>query len=405
MNESELRALLDKLEASRLPLHDNLHFFTWLVIVGLAVDLVVILIEFWDDWKEYKRARIHGYSPIRPSFVLLAFGFLGTALIVLGVRGELRVDVQLTKLETDIKVANDQLLSLIITEAGDAKQSATIANDAATKAKDASVSAVSTANGARLEANKVSGRAAELTQKLAEDERSVTELEAKRLELEKSLVNLAVCTAPRVIPQWFMANSPEGGMPLQKTALDPLRPYKGWQFALEYIPFDGEARRAAVNIDAALTAAGWNRTKLAVVDGINYGVEVRSYLSPKLPGYWGSVDAGEVLIDFLHSYNWEATPGLASDTDPDIPPNGIKIRVGPYPAVSFVSPPATKEINAAIEQRIRESEEMRKKDEEKRLEHATPEERARFEEFRNKREQEDKRHQNVCQSLDSLLPR
>ena len=135
MNESELRALLNNLEASRLPLHNELHYFTWLVIVGLAIDLIVILKEFWDDWKEYVHAQTCGYLPTRPSVVLLAFGFLGTVLIVAGVAGESHVDVKVAKLETDIKTANDQLLGLIIKEAGDAATSAKSAHEAADATK------------------------------------------------------------------------------------------------------------------------------------------------------------------------------------------------------------------------------------------------------------------------------
>jgi hypothetical protein len=127
MDESALRTLLNSLEACRSSLHRLLHVFTWFVVVGLGFDLFVIIKEFRDDWKEFRYGQIHRYDihlPERPSISLVVLGLLGTALIVFGVAGELYVDVKAGKIETQIREANDNLLSLIIQEAGDAKTSA-----------------------------------------------------------------------------------------------------------------------------------------------------------------------------------------------------------------------------------------------------------------------------------------
>ena len=127
MDESALRTLLNNLDASRSSWHGLLHVFTFLVIVGLGFDLFVIIKEFWDDLKEFRYGQVHPHEihlPKRPSASLLVLGLIGTALIVIGVWGELYVDVKVAKVETDIRAANDALLGIIIQEAGDAKTSA-----------------------------------------------------------------------------------------------------------------------------------------------------------------------------------------------------------------------------------------------------------------------------------------
>jgi len=115
-----------------LALRTLLNIFTWFVVVGLAFDLFVIIKEFRDDWGEFRYGQIHPYEnhlPRRPRISLLILALFGTALIVIGVAGELYVDVQAGKIETQIRGANDELLGLIIQEAGDAKTSAKTAHE------------------------------------------------------------------------------------------------------------------------------------------------------------------------------------------------------------------------------------------------------------------------------------
>jgi hypothetical protein len=420
MNELALRNLLNSLEASRSSLHGLLHIFTWFVVVGLAFDLFVIIKEFRDDWGEFRYGQIHPYEnhlPKRPSVSLLILALLGTALIVIGVAGEQYVDVQAGKIETQIREANDNLLGLIIQEAGDANSSALNAALAASEAKSSAKDAQDTSGTAFRQSRAVSKRADELTSNLAETGKQLESLAVKRTALERSLLNLAICDAPRVIPLWSMSTP---GNAIAKTAVDPLKPHAGWQFVIEYVPFDAEARRAAAHVAGALQAAGWKMVKASQVDGIDDGVEVRAYFNRKAePQEWSlhvnSQEAVYTLIDFLHSYYWEVKSGWASDADTDIPPNDIKIRVGLYPAVSYVSPPATKEFAAVIAQLEKDREKMRQQQEaerqkrdEKLLEHLTPEQRnsykARVEEFRKTEEQIENRYRSVCQPLEPLIP-
>lgn len=210
MDELALRNLLNSLEASRSSLHFLLHCFTWAVVVGLGLDLIVIIKEFWDDWKEFRYGQIHPHEihlPKRPSVGLLVFGLLGTALIVIGVAGELYVDVQAGKIETRIREANDKLLGLIIQEAGDAKTSARDAANAAAHAKDQSDKAVASASkamaiasSARREADSfekdiksAKTLAADAESHLAEALKEATNAQAElnRLRSPRSLTNVS----------------------------------------------------------------------------------------------------------------------------------------------------------------------------------------------------------------------
>jgi hypothetical protein len=417
MDELALRTLLNSLEASRSSLHGLLHIFTCFVVVGLAFDLFVIIKEFRDDWGEFRYGQIHPYAnhlPKRPNVLLLILALLGTALIVIGVAGELYVDVRAGKIETQIREANDNLLGLIIHEAGDAKSSAEDAASAAASAQSSADAATGSADKAQQKVTVVAKHADELNRELLATKAQLATVEAKRAELEKSLENLAICTAPRVIPFWSMSAPGNTGT---KTAVDPLRPHAEWQFVIEYVPFDAEARRAAANVAGALEAAGWKMAKASQVDGIDDGVEVRAYFKHKGdPQEWSlhvnSQEAAYTLIDFLHSYNWEVKSGWASDTDTDIPPMGIKIRVGPYPAVSYVSPPGAKDFAAAIAQFEQEMQKITMQREEQRddkiLKSLTPQQAAEYKARSEQRERETRlwmeRYSSPCRPLTPLIP-
>lgn len=172
-----------------------------------------------------------------------------------------------------------------------------------------------------------------------------TEVEAKRQELETALKNLAVCNAPRVIPNWFVNG---------KSFVDQLLPFKGYQAILMFVS-DPEARRAASNIEEALKSAGWTVLIIPPPSHENLldGVLVESYSGANSPHMqWGermaSMNAALAFVDFLHSYNWQAKwmDGLSGDTE--IVPRSIMIKVGLYPSTEFVTPPALKKAEDAF---------------------------------------------------------
>lgn len=135
---------------------------------------------------------------------------------------------------------------------------------------------------------------------------------------------------------------------------------------------------AAFNLASSLDHAGWKIPRFAPVVGIKDGVEVQPFFSddPSVVGAaMYSNGVADALVDFLHSYNWQAARGFllnergALIRDPKVvPPDGLRIRIGLYPAVSFVTPPGDKawaEAIGQIDQQMHESEQEEKQSKER----------------------------------------
>src|SRR5947208_2492603 len=129
MTELALRTLLDSLDACRASLHRSLHFWTFLVVVGVGLEVVSLVWEYLRELLDFRRAEIH--APEKPSILLFAIGFFGIALVVAGVSGELYVDVKAEALETKVRKANNDLLALISNSANSAADAADRANKSA----------------------------------------------------------------------------------------------------------------------------------------------------------------------------------------------------------------------------------------------------------------------------------
>lgn len=132
MTDSDLKTLLDNLEACKTSLHSRLHCWTWLVVIGVALEFVSLLWEFIRERRDFQRAEIH--APEKPNFVLYVFGFLGIALVVAGISGELHIDVQLGTVETSIRKANDDRFALLKQRADDVANEADVITDRLGKA-------------------------------------------------------------------------------------------------------------------------------------------------------------------------------------------------------------------------------------------------------------------------------
>jgi hypothetical protein len=216
------------------------------------------------------------------------------------------------------------------TKSQSALAKAGIAENKADEAFDKSNLAKDAADKAQRKADAVGKQADKLNRKLLTATTQLAAVDAKRAELEKSLMDFAVCTAPRVIPLWSMGS----GLPINtKSAVDPLKQFAGEEVVIEYLPFDAETRRAASNIAAAIVNAGWKIDKVTAVDGIPDGVEIQHFVHPPndyslLGADWHSIDVADALVAFLHSYNWEATSRWPVDAqgilirDPKIIPIG-----------------------------------------------------------------------------------
>jgi hypothetical protein len=115
MNESSLRAQLNKLDALRSSLHASFRFWDWIVVVGVALEFIVLAVEYWDEWRDFSRATIR--LPEKPKTWLYAIGFLGIAMVAGGIAKELRIDNQIEGVETQIRQANEQLFGIVSKEA------------------------------------------------------------------------------------------------------------------------------------------------------------------------------------------------------------------------------------------------------------------------------------------------
>lgn len=133
MDDSALKRLLDNLDMSRSSLHGWLHFWTFLVVLGVALEVVFVVKEYIDQSHDFRRGIVH--PPEKPSTMLFVLGLLGAGLVAIGVAGELYIDVQAGKVETEIRKANELRVALLSREAGDAKTSAVGAAVAAAEAK------------------------------------------------------------------------------------------------------------------------------------------------------------------------------------------------------------------------------------------------------------------------------
>jgi hypothetical protein len=401
---------------------NNLTALQAAAVVAALVLTIGVIVEYWYKLKLLAflllKWILRKATPFdRCVFKRLLLHSTGPILVVLGIAGEVVFEGRTFVVEDRQEEQARKIVGSLSEKAGQAETKAQSAFDKSSLAETKADTAGTAAGKAQQKEGDVARQADELNRELLATKTQLATVEAKRAELEKSLVNLAICNAPRVIPLWSI-NTP--GNAVTKTAVDALKPHAGWQFVIEYVPLDAEARRAAANVAGALEGAGWKMAKASQMDGIDDGVEVRAYFNRKAePQEWGlhvnSQEAADTLVDFLHSYNWEVKSGWASDTDTDIPPNGIKIRVGLYPAVSYVSPPGAKDLAAAIAQFEQERQKMTKQMEEKELEreeemlkHLTPqqaaEHKARMEQRKEERKLWTERYSGPCEPLTPLSP-
>ncbi|SRR6266567_9504962 len=338
-------------------------YFFWLLI-SAAVVVIGVALEGPDlvyETLNIVRRRCLRKSRLRtPDWVNLV-ALLGWCLVVLGVAGEVVAERLTSLADGNLQTFNDILLAEARKEAGHAKGSAEGAASAAQRAKDESAKAVSSASNALNLAGDARGKADSVHQEIGKASGQLAQLDAEAQKTESNLINLALCNAPRVISNWFLG-SPVGA----KSYVDPLRPMAGQIVFIEVVP-DAESRRAALNIAQTLLDAQWNVQKpLTFVDGLADGVSVQTSTPtftrsenggvPNMSTYWRASDVAEKLLDFLHSYNWQAARGWPTDPqgkfidEKVLPAGAIRIQVGLYPAAVYVSPPGQKELTSRMEE-------------------------------------------------------
>ncbi len=95
-----------------------LNFWTVLVVVGVAVEIVVVLMEYAKELREFRRATIS--SPGRPNIRKLLLELVGAGFVAIGVAGEFAVHTRSGKVESDMRDTTDRIVAVIGREASDA---------------------------------------------------------------------------------------------------------------------------------------------------------------------------------------------------------------------------------------------------------------------------------------------
>lgn len=233
MDESALKSLIKTLEMQRAGLDNWLSFWTWLVVIGVVLEVVFVIRTYRSELSDWARGIVH--PPDRPSRLWLVLELAGILLVALGVAGELVIDAKIGNVETQIRNANDARAIFLESEAGDAATSAhsasldaqaartnsDAANTAAGKAQQKASNAFTVARGARMEAD------------LFKQDLANEQAELDRIRTPRSLIDTDKLTAA-------------------------LRPFGGTTYTLFTFP-DGESIHLTEAIGNILKDADWIR--------------------------------------------------------------------------------------------------------------------------------------------------
>jgi hypothetical protein len=340
-------------------------FWTFVVGFGLLTEYAIPTFEFVHSLYVWILRR--GPAPVVKTAAVC--GAIGAILITVGVVQEGRIESLESSAETSLREANATRISELGTTSEQALRNANSASDTATIANKTSKEAEEKATSVDTKLSLAEGRATKLSARLTDASRQVDEANHKadeelkaRIKLEAQLINVEVCSSPRVLPIW----SAHG-----KTSSDPLKSLAGTTVVIEFVA-DNEAHRAVASIAEALTAAKWAVKSFNMVNETDDGVSIQPY-------FWSIAQRGEriarsgddaahALLDFLHSYNWQAKLGPPRDAkgqilrdDSILPPGSIRIQVGLYPAVMYIPPPGAEEFAGALREFHRNSEELTRK--------------------------------------------
>ncbi len=422
MDASDLERSISDFSNSLSNLNGWLVGMTAVVVLGLLLEYVP---ELKDEWKRFLEAGAWKSLISRQSQAWKPLAILlGAVMVTGGVAGEMVFEALSFHKEGQLEKAHFDLDEYLRNKSESAETSAK-------GAVDDFKTAQGQLKGLTLKAGELDRQLDATKNSLNTAKSQLDAVDAKRAELEKSLINMAVCTAPRVIKTWMILGGGKG-----QTYADPLRPMVGQKVFIEFVP-DPEARRAAINLASTLSDAKWDvQLPLRVVDGLEDGVSVQpsqagigpSQNKPPEKPLEGiearakATDVADKLVDFLHSYNWQANRGWPLDAqhkmirDPGILPAGtIRVQIGLYPAVEYVSPPGEKDYVDADsrskhdwQERTKKMEEERRKKEEEIIKNLTPQEALKFRADSERRKEEqkqwDERYFGPCHPINWFIP-
>ena len=121
MSESVLSSSLLRLTNLSSLIDSWFNVFTFLVVVGVALEIIVVRMEYRHDWREFlDHLRGLVRAPGRPNRLKFVLEILGAILVAGGVTGEFFVHIWSEQIETEIRVINRDLLGIANTRAQNA---------------------------------------------------------------------------------------------------------------------------------------------------------------------------------------------------------------------------------------------------------------------------------------------
>jgi hypothetical protein len=111
-----LRSAIKTLESRSNSLESWLYFWVLLVVVGVAVEVILVVLEYRERLEDFHRGTIH--SPEKPKKLKFGVETLAAILVVSGVAGELVIDIRAGKIQTDLRNKNANLIQLLEGAAG-----------------------------------------------------------------------------------------------------------------------------------------------------------------------------------------------------------------------------------------------------------------------------------------------
>jgi hypothetical protein len=327
MDESALLSTLKSLDTSWSVLEFWLYVCTSVVVTGVVIEVAVVMWERRHDLREFRRGTIH--SPEKPPTSKYVWELLGSALVALGVLGELLVGIAAGGVEIAMRGKTGALVAIVNERAANAELAAGAANMLAQGTEVQAGNANERAGKANERARKLELEVEKLRSNNIEAADKLEQEKITRLEMEKSLT-------PRLLPLRTFSDG--------TTNIDDLKLLKGTTVQIVYVP-DAEAARAAANLAYLFGAAGWKIASVSRIDKLDIeklgsdGITLESYVAPRNPNLpsaeivaeWRSVDTTSAVMKWLRENEWEANRGFTDHGE--ITPDSIRVRVGlkPYP--------------------------------------------------------------------------
>jgi hypothetical protein len=255
MNESILKALIEGLEKSRASLDYWLMFWTWLVVIGVLLEVIFVILDHFDALEDWRQGKLNPpFSPSKPKVWRLFIELFGAGLVALGVAGELAIDARIGGIERQIKEANGNRVLILQREAGEAKQSALDAANASRNAITDSAKASDVARLARKEADSFEHDIVAAKKQTAEAESHLADAieRTRRLEVQLS---------------WRIITPDQKAKLLSNlmTSSRRLMPLQGIKISIRYSNSDPEVQEYAYEIKNSLSETGAEITDISGV--------------------------------------------------------------------------------------------------------------------------------------------